>query len=93
MRRIRIEKPKAQRARSWPDALHLDPRDPHIVRGKALERCCRQREHEQERGRRESEMSLLFTVAGLTLFAIVVALLGHVHRSRAPEPPANKDVA
>ena len=50
MRRIRIEKPKAQRARSWPDALHLDPRDPHIVRGKALERCCHQHEHEQGTG-------------------------------------------
>jgi hypothetical protein len=50
MRRIRIETPKARRARSWPNALPLDPRDPDIVRAKALERCCRQREHEQGTG-------------------------------------------
>jgi len=50
MRRIRIETPKARRARRWPDALPLDPRDPDIVRAKALERCCRQHEHEQGTG-------------------------------------------
>lgn len=38
MRSIRIEKPKGRRERSWLEALPLDPRDPDIVRAKAIDR-------------------------------------------------------
>lgn len=38
MRRIRIEKPEGRRERSWLEALPLDPRDPDIVRAKAIDR-------------------------------------------------------
>jgi hypothetical protein len=36
MRRIRIEKPMIRRERPWLEVLPLDPRDPEIVRAKAL---------------------------------------------------------
>ncbi|HTG46189.1 MAG TPA: hypothetical protein VK646_00860 [Actinomycetota bacterium] len=35
-KRIRIEKPKAPRERWWLEVLPLDPRDPDVVRAKAL---------------------------------------------------------
>ncbi len=38
MRRIRIQKPKGRRERSWFEALPLDPRDLDIVRAKAIDR-------------------------------------------------------
>jgi hypothetical protein len=38
VRRIRIEKPKVHRERPWLEALPLDPRDPDVVRAKALGR-------------------------------------------------------
>lgn len=38
MRRIRIQRPKRQRERRWAEGLPVEPRDPDIVRAKALER-------------------------------------------------------
>jgi hypothetical protein len=38
VKQIRIQKPRARRERSWPEALPADPRDPDIVRAKALAR-------------------------------------------------------
>lgn len=38
MKRIRIQKPRARRERPWSEALPPDPRDPDIVRAKALAR-------------------------------------------------------
>ena len=39
MKQIRIHKPRARRERSWREALPPDPRDPDIVRAKALARA------------------------------------------------------
>ena len=36
MKRIRIQKPRVRSERSWLDVLPLDPRDPDVVRAKAL---------------------------------------------------------
>jgi hypothetical protein len=36
MKRIRIQKPRVRGARPWLEVLPLDPRDPDIVRAKAL---------------------------------------------------------
>jgi hypothetical protein len=38
MRRIRVQRPKSKRKRRWLEALTAEPRDPEIVRAKALER-------------------------------------------------------
>ncbi len=38
MKRIRIDKPKPRRERSWLEVLPLDPRDPDVVRAKAIDR-------------------------------------------------------
>jgi hypothetical protein len=38
MRRFHIQKPMSTRERPWLDALPLEPRDPDVVRAKALER-------------------------------------------------------
>jgi hypothetical protein len=39
MRRIRIQAPRARRELSWREELPLDPRDPDVVRAKALSRA------------------------------------------------------
>ena len=39
MRRIRIQRPTARRERDWDEALPPDPRDPDVVRTKALARA------------------------------------------------------
>ena len=39
MKRIRVEKPKAQRERLSPEVLPLDPRDPDVRRAKTLARA------------------------------------------------------
>jgi hypothetical protein len=39
VKRIRIQKPRARRERSWSEALPPDPRDPDVVRAKALARA------------------------------------------------------
>ena len=39
MKRIRIQRPKARRERDWGEALPPDPRDPDVVRAKALARA------------------------------------------------------
>jgi len=39
VKRIRIQKPRARRERSWSDVLPPDPRDPDVVRAKALARA------------------------------------------------------
>jgi hypothetical protein len=36
MKRIRIQKPRVRGGRPWLQVLPLDPRDPDIVRAKAL---------------------------------------------------------
>jgi hypothetical protein len=41
MKRIRIDKPRIRRERSWPEDLPIDPRDPDVVRAKALARARR----------------------------------------------------
>ena len=38
MKRTRIERPRARRERDWREALPPDPRDPDVVRAKALAR-------------------------------------------------------
>jgi hypothetical protein len=37
MQRIRIQRPKGQRKRPWPDVLALDPRDQDVVRAKTTD--------------------------------------------------------
>lgn len=39
MKRIRIQAPTARRELSWREELPLDPRDPDVVRAKALSRA------------------------------------------------------
>ena len=39
MKRIRIHKPKTARERPWQEVLPADPRDPDVVRAKALARA------------------------------------------------------
>ena len=41
MKRTRIKGPRARSERPWLEALSLDPRDPDIVRAKALARTAR----------------------------------------------------
>ena len=41
MKQIRIEKPKYRRGRAEAELLPLDPRDPDILRAKALARASR----------------------------------------------------
>ena len=38
MKRIRIDKPRIRREHPWPEGLPVDPRDPDVVRVKALAR-------------------------------------------------------
>lgn len=38
MKRIRIDRPRIRRDRLWPEDLPPDPRDPDVVRAKALAR-------------------------------------------------------
>lgn len=38
MQRIRIQRPKGRRQRRWREVLPLDPRDPQVLRAKALGR-------------------------------------------------------
>jgi hypothetical protein len=38
MQRIRIQRPKGRRQRRWGEVLPLDPRDPQVLRAKALGR-------------------------------------------------------
>jgi hypothetical protein len=39
MKRIRIDKRRIRRERSWPEDMPIDPRDPDVVRAKALARA------------------------------------------------------
>jgi hypothetical protein len=39
MKRIRVQRPRARRERDWGEALPPDPRDPDVVRAKALARA------------------------------------------------------
>jgi hypothetical protein len=41
MRRIRMQPPKIRRERLWREVLPLDPRDPGVLRAKALGRSAR----------------------------------------------------
>jgi hypothetical protein len=41
MKRIRIGRRRVRSERRWPEALSPDPRDPDIVRAKALARTAR----------------------------------------------------
>ena len=47
MKRIRIQRPRARRERDWGEALPPDPRDPDVVRAKALARAGDRAEEEQ----------------------------------------------
>jgi hypothetical protein len=38
VKRIRIDKPRIRRGQPWPEDLPADPRDPDVVRAKALAR-------------------------------------------------------
>ena len=38
MNRVRIQKPRIRRGRAWVEILPADPRDPDVVRAKALAR-------------------------------------------------------
>jgi len=42
MKQIRVERPKQRRDRADAEILPLDPRDPAIVRAKALSRAARE---------------------------------------------------
>jgi hypothetical protein len=39
MKHIRIDKPRIRRERTWTEDLPVDPRDPDVVRAKALARA------------------------------------------------------
>ena len=39
MKRIRTDRPRIRRERRWPEDLPADPRDPDVVRAKALARA------------------------------------------------------
>jgi hypothetical protein len=39
MKRIRVSRPKIRRERAWTEDLPTDPRDPDVVRAKALARA------------------------------------------------------
>jgi len=39
MKRIRVDRPRIRRERSWPEDPPTDPRDPDVVRAKALARA------------------------------------------------------
>jgi len=41
MKRIRAERPRIRRERAWTEDLPADPRDPDVVRAKALARARR----------------------------------------------------
>lgn len=41
VKRIRIDRPRIGRGRRWPEDLPADPRDPDVVRAKALARARR----------------------------------------------------
>ena len=41
MERIRIQRPRLRRDRRWREVLPLDPRDPDVLRAKALGRSTR----------------------------------------------------
>jgi len=44
MKLIRIQRPKGRRERPWLDVLPPDPRDPDVVRVKALGRAANRRQ-------------------------------------------------
>jgi hypothetical protein len=44
VKRIRIQRPRARRERPWPDVLPPDPRDPDVVRAKAVSRAANRRQ-------------------------------------------------
>ena len=39
MKRIRVDRPRIRRERPWTEDLPTDPRDPDVVRAKALARA------------------------------------------------------
>jgi hypothetical protein len=39
MKRIRADRPRIRRQRPWPEEFPADPRDPDVVRAKALARA------------------------------------------------------
>lgn len=51
MKRIRMQRPKARRERPGREALPPDPRDPDVVRAKALARAGHPRRLERHRNR------------------------------------------
>lgn len=51
MRRIRIQKPVSKGERPWLEVLPLEPRDPEVVRAKALDRSSITTRHADHGGR------------------------------------------
>ena len=49
MKRIRIDRHRARRERPWLEVLPLDPRDPDIVRAKALARTTQPSQNETDK--------------------------------------------
>ena len=60
MKRVRTQKPTIRRGRSWLEILPADPRDPDVVRAKALARA-----HRVARLRRIRELTDLNQAGGL----------------------------
>ena len=54
MKRVRTVRPKAQRERPWLEDLPADPRDPDVVRAKALARAQSAASSRTGRARREA---------------------------------------
>ena len=54
MKRVRTQKPRVRRGRSWLEILPADPRDPDVVRAKALTHA-----HRAARLRRMRELTEL----------------------------------
>jgi hypothetical protein len=49
VKRIRIDRHRARRERPWLEVLPLDPRDPDIVRAKALARTTQPSQNETDK--------------------------------------------
>jgi hypothetical protein len=73
MTRVRTQKPRIRRGRSWLEILPADPRDPDVVRAKALARA-----QQLARPRRMRELTDLNQADGLP----DVFLAGHDRSTR-----------
>ena len=51
VKRIRIDRPRIRRERAWAEDMPADPRDPDVIRAKALARCPADRSSRSSRAR------------------------------------------